>query len=149
MTEVSANTAAVIGYPITAAVPATPAEPASLLRRTGRRLPTAGRLLAFTSDEMIEVGAAWWSPSAPGRVRGRRTREQTTVRLGSAQTGFGDDAVLEIDDRRWRISAGHLPELVHRLVADGWLSGPETTPPARLPAHHDPVDTSDDRASAA
>ena len=120
VTEISANTASVIGHPIVAAVPVTELGPR---RRLRRRLPGGARILAFCEGDVVVLRSSVLSPTLPGAIvdRHRVSPERVVI-----QPGFGavpSSHVLTVGTERWSIDSVHAEELERRLDAAGWISG--------------------------
>ena len=72
VTEISANTASVVGRPIVAAVPVAEIGPSRGVRR---RLPGGHRILAFCDGDAITLRSSIFSATLTGRVLDRRRVE--------------------------------------------------------------------------
>lgn len=123
--EISANTASVIGEPITAAVPVTrltPSAGSSMKRRTGRA-STGARILAICGGDAIELRHSVFSRTLPGRIVARRRIQPAHISLHPIGPTRSGDHVLTVGTQRWVVDGDHAVELRQRLAAAGWLTG--------------------------
>ena len=114
VTEISANTASVIGHPIARPYPS----PSWAPRRVRRRLPGGARILAFCEGDVVVLRSSVLSPTLPGD----RGPPPCLARTCRDPAGLRRRAVVSRVDRRNgtvvdRQRARREPD------AAGWISG--------------------------